>query len=134
MDDCIIVRAVEAADKCSQDARRVAVALSKTQIEAARRIGISEEKLIAQTCAQAGLDVLRNGKSVAISASLCRSDTDLSTEMRNADEVRCPLSLGPQEGCPPLLCTLYACTPYSTSCYSILKSAESILAEERPPP
>lgn len=133
MDDCITVRAVEATDKCSQDARRVAVALSKTQIEVAQRIGISEEMLITQTCAQAGLDVLQIGKPVSLSASLCRSDTELSIEMRNADEVRCPLSLGPQAGSPPLLCTLYACDLYSTSCYAILSAAESVLAEERPP-
>lgn len=133
MNECIHVYAVDAADKCSREEQRVAVALSNAQIETAHRIGVSAEKLIAQTCAQAGLDVLSIGKSESISASLCCGDTKESAEMRSADEVHCPLSFYPAMASPPLLCTLYACDPFSTSCCVILAAAEDVLAEDRPP-
>lgn len=133
MSECIKVYDVEAVDRCSREGQRVAVALSDSQIKTARRMGVSEEKLIAQTCAQACLEVLHIGQPKSLFYSLRCGDTKESTEMRSADEVRCPLSLSPQGCGPPLLCTLYACTPYSTLCYCILAAAESVLAEERPP-
>lgn len=132
--DRINVCAVEAIDRCSRDVQRVAVALAVTQEATSQRIGMSQEQLISRVCAQDGLAVLRVGESVCLSASLHCGDTREGVKMCAADEVRCPLSLGPWTDCPPLLCTLYKCDVFASSCCAIMAAAEAVLEKERPPP
>lgn len=131
--DRINVCAVEAIDRCSRDVQRVAVAWSDIQEATVRRVGASQEQLIAQTCAQAGLDILQIGKPESLSVSLRRGDSKKSAEMREAGAVQCPLGLDLWTSHLPLLCALYACDPFENSCYAILATAEAVLAEERPP-
>lgn len=130
----INVYAIEASDKCTPKVRKAAVAVSDDQEATAQRcMGMSKEQLVARICEQAGLELTRIGKPESITVSLCCGDTNESVEMRDADEVRCPLSFGSLTGCPPLLCCLYSCDVFSTSCYAILAAAETVLSEERPP-